>query len=156
MSKCDFRVSLEQMSGDPEWRLVLGSLKASGLQRRFGKLEGQVPRGDLRVAADKCDWSVKMLQDRIKNFKQPTVTAAMSSAKADFRIRLDFGLDKGRIFRIGAVSSSKCDFHIEDFRSFDPASRTWKKAETGTPAPPALKKRRGAHAKARAARKRKR
>ncbi|MDY7091531.1 MAG: hypothetical protein SX243_01020 [Acidobacteriota bacterium] len=126
MAKCDFKFSLVQSVINPaDWKLDMVSLSADGVLNNLGTVSAQMPRGQMRVASDKCDWSVNLLQNRVGKFRQPGVNATLSASKCDFRINLEFGLQEGRQFRLGAVSSSKCDFRIERFQTYDPRERSW-------------------------------
>lgn len=129
MSKCDFQFSMSQSVINPaEWKLSISSLQAFGVLHRLDSVQAKLPRGQALLASDKCDWSVRMVQDKVGKFRQPQVSAVMSSDKCDFRVNLEFGLDQGRTFRLGAVSSSKCDFRVDRFQTYDPADRAWKSA----------------------------
>ncbi|MCB1058519.1 MAG: hypothetical protein KDD11_23695 [Acidobacteria bacterium] len=136
MAKCDFQFSMSQSVINPaEWKLSISSLQAFGVLHRLDSVQAKLPRGQALVASDKCDWSVRMVQDKVGKFRQPQLSALMSADKCDFRVNLEFGLDQGRAFRVGAVSSDKCDFRIERFQTYDPAARMWKAAEIAGDSP---------------------
>jgi len=69
---------------------------------------------NMNVASSKCDWKIQALGGSEQLSRRPEFNASLSSSKCDFVLNIEFGIQKGHLVKVKAVSSSKCDFKIQD------------------------------------------
>jgi hypothetical protein len=105
-SKCDWQLKVQE----PE-RSITASTKGVVMQALVTR-----PGFEGRVASSKCDWALQVGALDVKGL--PQLRSVVSSSKCDFSLRVEFGVEGGRTFRLRAASA-KCDFRLEKLESSD-------------------------------------
>jgi|GEM_PF-4720155 len=95
-SKCDFRIDSRMDAVMPL------------------RVHTEGPAVSMRLSSDKCDWQIQAGGNARATVKGPKLDARLSSDKCDFKLHIRFGLEGAKNIYVGAISSSKCDFRIDD------------------------------------------